>query len=183
MHYSNIFYVLASILFILGIKKLSHPKTARNGNFIAASGMLIAILATLLSYGKIDLQMIFIGMIIGAIIGMVRRIRRGAKSDNNYLEITNGLLNLAQLKWEEYEYKVKKGVLPEPDYNVMPNENLNLLIRYQELLNIGKRGYPIERISGDNPPRTDLKRQLEEYVKDLGGADYFFTKDILLSVK
>tara|TARA_B100002052_G_scaffold66300_1_gene59713 strand:- start:331 stop:1701 length:1371 start_codon:yes stop_codon:yes gene_type:complete len=69
MAYSNIFYVLAAVLFILGIKKLSHPKTARNGNFIAASGMLIAILATLLSYGAIDLQMIFIGMIIGSIIG------------------------------------------------------------------------------------------------------------------
>ena len=69
MNYSNIFYVLASVLFILGIKKLSHPKTARNGNFIAASGMLIAILATLLSYGKIDLQMILIGMIIGSVIG------------------------------------------------------------------------------------------------------------------
>ena len=69
MAYSNIFYVLAAVLFILGIKKLSHPKTARNGNFIASSGMLIAILATLLSYGAIDLQMIFIGMIIGSIIG------------------------------------------------------------------------------------------------------------------
>ena len=69
MNYSNIFYVLASVLFILGIKKLSHPKTARNGNFIAASGMLIAIVATLLSYGKIDLQMIVIGMIIGSVIG------------------------------------------------------------------------------------------------------------------
>ena len=69
MAYSNIFYVLAAVLFILGIKKLSHPITARNGNFIAASGMLIAILATLLSYGAIDLQMIFIGMIIGSIIG------------------------------------------------------------------------------------------------------------------
>ena len=69
MAYSNIFYVLAAVLFILGIKKLSHPKTARNGNFIAASGMLIAILATLLSYGAIDLQIIFIGMIIGSIIG------------------------------------------------------------------------------------------------------------------
>ena len=69
MAYSNIFYVLAAVLFILGIKKLSHPKTARNGNFIAASGMLIAILATLLSYGAIDLQMIFIGIIIGSIIG------------------------------------------------------------------------------------------------------------------
>ena len=69
MAYSNIFYVLSAVLFILGIKKLSHPKTARNGNFIAASGMLIAILSTLLSYGAIDLQMIFIGMIIGSIIG------------------------------------------------------------------------------------------------------------------
>ena len=69
MNYSNIFYVLASVLFILGIKKLSHPKTARDGNFIAASGMLIAILATLLSYGKIDLQMILVGMIIGSVIG------------------------------------------------------------------------------------------------------------------
>ena len=69
MNYSNIFYVLASVLFILGIKKLSHPKTARNGNFIAASGMLIAILATLLPYGKIDLQMILVGMLIGSVIG------------------------------------------------------------------------------------------------------------------
>ena len=69
MAYSNISYVLAAVLLILGIKKLSHPKTARNGNFIAASGMLIAILATVLSYGAIDLQIIFIRMIIGSIIG------------------------------------------------------------------------------------------------------------------
>ena len=48
MEFSNIAYVLASVLFILGIKKLSHPKTARNGNSIAALGMLIAIIATLI---------------------------------------------------------------------------------------------------------------------------------------
>jgi NAD(P) transhydrogenase subunit beta len=66
---SNLSYVLASVLFILGIKKLSHPKTAREGNFIAALGMLIAIVATLLSNGQIDLKLIFIGMIIGSIIG------------------------------------------------------------------------------------------------------------------
>ena len=69
MNYSKIIYVLASVLYILRIKNLSHPKTARNGNFIAASGMLIAILATLLSYGKIDLQMILVGMLIGTVIG------------------------------------------------------------------------------------------------------------------
>ncbi len=69
MDYSNIFYVLASVLFILGIKKLSHPKTARNGNFLAALGMLVAIVSTLVAYDKIDFQMIIVGMIIGTIIG------------------------------------------------------------------------------------------------------------------
>ncbi len=71
MGFSNIAYVLASIFFILGIKKLSHPRTARNGNFIAALGMLIAIIATLIFYGEIDFQMILTGMIIGAIIGAI----------------------------------------------------------------------------------------------------------------
>ena len=69
MDYSNISYVLASVLFILGIKKLSHPKTARKGNSLAALGMLVAIVSTLIAYEMIDYQMISIGMIIGAIIG------------------------------------------------------------------------------------------------------------------
>ena len=65
---TNLSYVLASVLFIFGIKKLSHPKTARKGNFISAMGMLIAIVATLVSNGQIDLKLILIGMIIGSII-------------------------------------------------------------------------------------------------------------------
>ena len=69
MNYTNIFYVLASVLFILGIKKLSHPKTARNGNFLSACGMFIAIVSTLIANDNIDVQMIVIGMIIGSVIG------------------------------------------------------------------------------------------------------------------
>ena len=69
MEFYNIFYVLASVLFILGIKKLSHPKTARNGNFLAALGMFVAIVSTLLAYNNIDIQLIIIGMVIGACIG------------------------------------------------------------------------------------------------------------------
>ena len=69
MDYYNIFYVLASVLFILGIKKLSHPKTARNGNLLAALGMFVAIVSTLVAYDKIDFQMIIVGMIIGTVIG------------------------------------------------------------------------------------------------------------------
>ena len=69
MDYTNIFYVLASVLFILGIKKLSHPKTARNGNFLSALGMFVAIISTLITSDNIDLQMIMVGMIIGTVIG------------------------------------------------------------------------------------------------------------------
>ena len=71
MDFSNIAYVLASVFFILGIKKLSHPKTARSGNSIATFGMFIAIIATLISYDQLDFQMIGIGIIIGALIGVI----------------------------------------------------------------------------------------------------------------
>ena len=69
MELTNIAYVVASICFILGIKRLSSPKTARSGNSIASMGMLIAIVATLVSFDLLNFQQIFIGMIIGAIIG------------------------------------------------------------------------------------------------------------------
>ena len=48
----EISYLLASILFILGLKKLSHPATARAGNLWAAAGMAAAILFTILFHEK-----------------------------------------------------------------------------------------------------------------------------------
>ncbi len=88
--YSSIAYVLASVLFILGIKKLSHPKTARDVNFIAASGMLIAIVATLVFYGNIDFQLILIGMAIGAIIGATFAIKVEMTQMPQMVAIFNG---------------------------------------------------------------------------------------------
>ena len=44
----DIAYLLAAVSFIYGLKMLSHPRTARNGNIIASIGMLIAIIATVL---------------------------------------------------------------------------------------------------------------------------------------
>ena len=41
-------YIIASILFILGLKMLSHPLTARRGNMLAAIGMSLAVIATIL---------------------------------------------------------------------------------------------------------------------------------------
>ncbi|TMC08634.1 MAG: NAD(P)(+) transhydrogenase (Re/Si-specific) subunit beta [Chloroflexi bacterium] len=66
-------YLLAAVLFILGLKQLSSPKGARNGNFTAAAGMLIAIGATipLLHFTVAGIAIIGIGVVIGAIVGTV----------------------------------------------------------------------------------------------------------------
>ena len=69
MEYSNLFYVLAAVCFILGLKRLSHPKTARSGNAIASLGMLIAIIATFTATGNLNYQMIVMGMALGGLIG------------------------------------------------------------------------------------------------------------------
>lgn len=65
----NLSYLISAILFIVGLKMLSSPKSARKGNFFSASGMLIAICATLLDKHIISYQYIIIGLIIGASIG------------------------------------------------------------------------------------------------------------------
>jgi NAD(P) transhydrogenase subunit beta len=64
-------YLLAAVLFIRGLKGLSSPATARRGNRLAATGMLIAIVTTLV-YGQIlSFTGIVIAMIVGSLIGGV----------------------------------------------------------------------------------------------------------------
>jgi NAD(P) transhydrogenase subunit beta len=65
----KLFYLLAAVLFIIGLKRLSSPATARNGNWVAAVGMLIAIVATAWFSGILTWQWIIAGMIIGSLVG------------------------------------------------------------------------------------------------------------------
>jgi NAD(P) transhydrogenase subunit beta len=72
----EITYILASILFILGLKMLSHPLTARRGNILAAFGMGFAIIATILFHRKDgepigNIPWIIAAIIIGTAIGWV----------------------------------------------------------------------------------------------------------------
>ena len=62
-------YILASVLFILGLKGLSHPRTAVRGNLTGALGMLIAIVATLLDKNIISYEYILIGTLAGSVAG------------------------------------------------------------------------------------------------------------------
>jgi NAD(P) transhydrogenase subunit beta len=63
-------YIAAAILFILGLRGLASPATARRGNLIAAVGMFIAIVATLLKEEVTDYGLIAIGIVVGTIIGV-----------------------------------------------------------------------------------------------------------------
>ena len=50
----NLIYILAAMLFILGLKMLGSPETARRGNLVSASGMFLAVVITLLDQNIID---------------------------------------------------------------------------------------------------------------------------------
>jgi NAD(P) transhydrogenase subunit beta len=63
--------LLAIIAFVVGLKRLSHPATARSGNTIAAAGMLAAIAATLADEGVVSYGAIAVAIVVGGAIGLV----------------------------------------------------------------------------------------------------------------
>ena len=67
----NVFYLLSASLFIIGLKQLASPATARNGNRLASIGMLIAIIITIVKYTNTNFEWIIIGFFIGGILGLV----------------------------------------------------------------------------------------------------------------
>ena len=67
----DIAYLLASVLFIFGLKRLQSPATARQGNQLAAMGMLIAIVATLFIRNILTPAEMIGGLALGGLIGVV----------------------------------------------------------------------------------------------------------------
>jgi NAD(P) transhydrogenase subunit beta len=72
---SYLVYLIASILFIFGIKKLGSPKTARQGNFLSALGMFLAILITLFDQRVLTFEYIIIGIVVGSAIGALLALK------------------------------------------------------------------------------------------------------------
>src|SRR5438132_12263473 len=62
-------YIVASALFILGLKGLTAPDKARNGMRLAAAGMLAAVIGTLLHHDIVSFTWIIIGLVVGGAIG------------------------------------------------------------------------------------------------------------------
>jgi NAD(P) transhydrogenase subunit beta len=71
----NLAYLLASILFILGLRGLTHPRTAVRGNLAGASGMLLAIVVTLLDRAIVSYEWIVAGLLVGTAAGIPMAFR------------------------------------------------------------------------------------------------------------
>ena len=106
----DIAYLVAAICFIYGLKMLSHPKSARNGNMIASIGMLIAIIATVILGTNLDFKMIVIAMVIGSIIGAFFSIRVEMTQMPQLVAIFNGFGGGASALVASAEFlKIYKG--------------------------------------------------------------------------
>ncbi len=96
-------YLLSAVLFILGLKRLSHPDTARGGNRLAAIGMLLAVVATLVGEQILTWQWIVAGLLVGTVVGgfMARLVKMTAMPQmvglfNGFGGLASGLVAAAE---------------------------------------------------------------------------------------
>ena len=108
-------YIVGFTLFILGIRFLTHPSTARRGNVVAAVGMAIVVAATLLSEEVGDFGLIAGGIVLGTIIGVpaARQVKMTAMPQ--MVALFNGVGGgaVALISWAEYRKGLYEGVNPE----------------------------------------------------------------------
>ena len=86
----DLFYLIAAVLFIFGLKGLSHPRTAVRGNLLGALGMLLAIVVTLLDKRIISFEVIIAGIVVGALVGAVMAYRSPMTAVPQVVAIFNG---------------------------------------------------------------------------------------------
>ncbi|MAC50035.1 MAG: NAD synthetase [Verrucomicrobiales bacterium] len=100
----NVAYIIAAILFIMGIKMLGSASTAVRGNRISSFGMLLAVIVTLLRSG-LDYKFIILGLIVGGIIGLIAAKKVQMTGMPELVALFNGFGGLASLLvgWSEFE--------------------------------------------------------------------------------
>ncbi|TGD72597.1 NAD(P)(+) transhydrogenase (Re/Si-specific) subunit beta [Mangrovimicrobium sediminis] len=90
-------YVVSAALFILGLKKLGSPATARRGNMISAIGMLVAVVAALLDQGIVEYQWIVAGILVGGAVGVAAARLVKMTSMPEMVALFNGFGGMASL--------------------------------------------------------------------------------------
>ena len=106
-----VLYLLSGVFFILGLKLLSHPKTAPRGNSLAGIGMFIAIIATLLNNQILSYELILSGIIIGGLIGVIAARRVEMTSMPQLVALFNGFGGGASLLVASAEfYRIQNNI-------------------------------------------------------------------------
>ena len=121
-NFIDIAYLISTVCFIYGLKMLSHPKTARNGNMIASIGMLIAIVATVLIGTDLCWKSIGIAMIIGSVIGAFFAIKVEMTQMPQLVAIFNGFGGGASALVASSEF------LKNSDAFIMPGSEMSVLL-------------------------------------------------------
>jgi len=86
----NSAYLLASALFIFGLKGLSHPRSAVRGNLLGAAGMLIAVAVTLTDQRIVSFQVILAGVVIGSAAGVLLALKIRMTAMPQMVALLNG---------------------------------------------------------------------------------------------
>ncbi|MBW8060530.1 MAG: NAD(P)(+) transhydrogenase (Re/Si-specific) subunit beta [Solirubrobacterales bacterium] len=104
-------YIVAFSLFILGVRRGTHPTTAKQGNLIAVAGMAIAVATTLLLDGIGNWGLIVGGLAIGAAVGVIASIRVQMTAMPQMVALYNGVGGgaVALIAWSELRHGISLG--------------------------------------------------------------------------
>jgi H+-translocating NAD(P) transhydrogenase subunit beta len=123
-------YIVAFSLFIIGIKQGTHPTTAKRGNLIAAVGMAVAVITTLLLDGIGNWGLIFLGLGIGTAVGVIASIRVQMTEMPQMVALYNGVGGgaVALIAWSEIRDDITRLGLPATDPHALSSIPLDVLI-------------------------------------------------------
>ncbi len=121
-------YLVAAVLFIVGLKRLSSPATARAGNVLAAAGMLVATVVTLLHWEIVSFTWILAGLVLGTGIGLflARTVQMTAMPQ--MVALLNGFGGAASALVAGDEYLRFAAGAIAPSYDVQTTIMLSVLI-------------------------------------------------------
>jgi len=104
-------YIVAFSLFIIGLKRGTHPTSAKQGNLIAAAGMAVAVVTTLLLDGMGNWGLIIIGLAGGSAIGFIASVRVQMTEMPQMVALYNGVGGgaVALIAWSELRHGISLG--------------------------------------------------------------------------
>jgi NAD(P) transhydrogenase subunit beta len=104
-------YIASFSLFIFGVRRGTHPTTAKQGNLIAATGMGIAIVTTLLLDGIGNWGLLILGLAIGTAVGVVASARVQMTAMPQMVALYNGVGGgaVALIAWSEFRHDIALG--------------------------------------------------------------------------